>query len=295
MFIVKGSEKLTEINQEFEKIIQDYKSNVAQNLGYSNSYLQKLEQLSQKAFDEGNFYISAECLMKAANITYENTQFIDKDNRMIAANKYDKASKRFHSVNHYKEAAECIEKAADIYIQVGSLREAFKCYGLAKNYYGDNGDYDKCGEAYLKEMEWKRKYYLNIFVKNKKISQKMGNLLRYLKYESFKWITGYGEKLRNLFVFSLAINLVFIVYYYFSNDVTVIGVNKENPFFVSKNESKLGYLYSCILFSLSLFSGFSTTPYLLIENNWISVIEVVIGNLILALFIAVVLRKVSRR
>ncbi|SOC16582.1 hypothetical protein SAMN05880501_10932 [Ureibacillus xyleni] len=286
---------MTEIKQQFDQIIKEYHDSTEEKLRFNQSYLQRLETLSQKAFDEGNFYISAECLKQAANITYESSQFIDEQKRMIAANKYDKASKRFHSINHYKEAAECIEEAARIYIEQRKLREAIKCYGLAKNYYGDNGDYDKCGEAYLKEMECKRKHYWNVFIKNKKFSEKFSYFFRCLKYESFKWITGYGEKLKNLFISSLIINLIFIIYYYFSNDVTIIGGDNNNPFFITKEESKIEYLYSCILFSLSLFSGFSTTPYLLESNNWISVVEVISGNLILALFIAVVLRKVSRR
>ena len=286
---------MTEIKQKFDEIINDYDKKSIEKLDFNQSYLQKLDLLSQKAFDEGNFYISAECLKKAAKIVYDNSQFIDVDQRMVAAFKYDKASKRFHAVNHYKEAAECIEEAARIYIELSKLREAFKCYGLAKNYYGDNGDYDKCGEAYLKEMEYKRKHYWNVCKKNKKIKDKVSYFFKCLKYELFKWTTGYGEKIQNLFIFSILVNLIFVTFYYFSNDVNIIGGDNKNPFFVTKEESKIEYLYSCILFSLSLFSGFSTTPYLLVKNNWISVVEVIIGNLVLALFIAVILRKVSRR
>lgn len=279
---------MKELKEKYEELMKKHGERIKEN----ENWVSELDNLAESAFDEGNYYISAVCLSQGARILYENSTVADKDKKRQAAIKYDKASRRYHAVNQYREAAENIEKAAEIYIEISAMSQAYKCYALAKNYYGDSGDYDKCGEAYIKEMEFKRKHFWYV-AKNKKGS-KIKSLSKYLKYEAFKWLTGYGEKITNLIIFSLIINVIFIIVYYFSNSVIVPGADNKNPFFVDL-EDRVSYLMACTKFSISLFSGFSTTPYLLIENNWISTVEVIIGNVVLALFIAIVLRKISRR
>ncbi|BBI32261.1 hypothetical protein [Cohnella abietis] len=56
---------------------------------------------------------------------------------------------------HFDDAAKCIEKVAEIYItRLGNLREAYMCYALAKDYYGDAG----CWAFISKGNEYKAKF-----------------------------------------------------------------------------------------------------------------------------------------
>jgi len=279
---------LEELKVKYDKIMERNRERTKEN----EEMIRELDQLAEKAFNVGNYYIAAESLNQGAKILYENSTPEQEDIKRQAAIKYDKASRRYHAVNQFREAAESIEKAADIYIEIFAMRQASNCYALAKNYYGDSGNYDKCGEAYIKEMDCKKNHFWSLARRKK--GNKLPDFFRYLKYEVFKMVTGYGEKFTNLIISSLLINVVFIAYYFFSNSVIVPGADKTNSFFFDSND-KWGYFLACLKFSISLFSGFSTTPYLLIKNNWISTFEVLIGNVVLALFIAIILRKISRR
>lgn len=254
----------------------------------------EFEELAEDAANQGNFYLAAKCFKEGAFLLSQISTNVETNDKRDAALMFDQASRMYHAINHFSEAASCIELSADLYIKIGgkALKQAIKCYGLAKNYYGDSGDYDKCGEAYLCEMECKRQYYL--FLSKSAQKRKMTFKLKHLKYASFKWVTGYGEKLSYLFIFSSLLVICFTAIYYFLGAVEIPGATTENPFYFVK-EDRWAYLEACFKFSISLFSGFSTTPYLLIQYNWISTIQVIAGNLVLAIFIAIILRKISRR
>lgn len=279
---------ITDINGKLDEFKKKLESRDEEN----KQWIDELNSLAEEATNQGNYFIAAKCLKYGAKILYESSSGAETDNKRESALMYDEASRMYHAINQFGDAADCINYAANIYIELDALKQAIKCYGLAKNYYGDSGDYDKCGEAYINEMECKRKYYLYLAKKAKK--SRWTYRAKHLKYTSFKWVAGYGEKLTNLLISSILIILLFTAIYFILGAVAIPGVDEENPFYVVVTD-RWAYLVACFKFSISLFSGFSTTPYLLVKYNWVSTVEVIIGNLILAIFIAIILRKISRR
>ncbi|MBO8177128.1 MAG: hypothetical protein H0Z31_06705 [Bacillus sp. (in: Bacteria)] len=257
----------------------------------SISLISEFYNLSSSFEEAGNLYLSAESLKRAA-LMQKELRAVDEVEIRTAAVYFEEASMKYYSINYYGDAAKCVQEAATIYLEIKDYKQAYKCYGLAKNYYGDSGDYDNCGRAYFNEMDYKRIYYLNLLRSSKK--NWFPSLVKYLKYEIFKVTTNYGESIFRLIVNSTFIILFFSLIYFLLQDVKIPDNNSENNFYETPSYS-LEYFILCLKFSLSLFSGYSTTPYLLNKYNFLTSIEVLLGNLMLALFIAIVLRKVSRR
>ncbi|SFA93858.1 hypothetical protein SAMN04488072_10423 [Lentibacillus halodurans] len=261
----------------------------------SSSLALEFYELSSSFEEMGNLYLAAESAKKAAAMQKEIST-IDEEQIRMAAIYYEEASMKYHSINYYIDAAKCIQEAASIYSQLKDYKQTYKCYGLAKNYYGDAGDYDNCGIAYFYEMEFKKDYYFKLLVGTRQgVSKKQfKSIPKYLKYKLFKVTTNYGESIFRLVISSIVIILFFSLLYFLLQGVSLADKDNTNVFYEPPSFT-FGYYLVCLKFSLSLFSGYSTTPYLLETMNFISSIEVILGNVILALFIAIVLRKVSRR
>ena len=121
---------------------------------------------------------------------------LEEDDLIKVPTYYKDSGKLYHSIGYFDDAAKCIEKAAELYVtRLGNLREAYMCYALAKNYYGDAGDYTNCGLSYHKEMNTKRDFYWKMISKKKKVIENIQYFFKYIGYSLFKILSNYGESI----------------------------------------------------------------------------------------------------
>jgi hypothetical protein len=157
--------------------------------------------------------------------------------------------------------------------RIQRYKDAEGSYRRIKHSLSNEGDYEKAGEFYIREMRMKRKRY-----KEQK---------RYRTWIAL-WIyaltTGYGEKWRNVVMTALAIVLIYAVAYYAVGAISPTGDSGYSPDF-----------RECLYFSIVTFTTLGYGDYAPItQYQLLAVSEAFIGAFSIALFVLVFGRKVMR-
>jgi len=156
--------------------------------------------------------------------------------------------------------------------RVNGYKDAEGTYRRIKHSLNNEGDYEKAGEFYIREMRMKRKRY-----------REQHRLLKWLAFWLSAVVTGYGEKWRNVVMSAFAIVLIYAVAYYAVGAISPDGEDYDADF----RES--------LYFSVVTFTTLGYGDYAPItEYQLLAVSEAFIGAFTIALFVLVFGRKMMR-
>ncbi len=156
--------------------------------------------------------------------------------------------------------------------RVDGYKDAEGTYRRIKHSLNNEGDYEKAGEFYIREMRMKRKRY-----------REQHRLAKWIAFWLSAIVTGYGEKWRNVVMSAFAIVLIYAVAYYAVGAISPDGEDYDADF----RES--------LYFSVVTFTTLGYGDYApLTEWQLLAVSEAFIGAFTIALFVLVFGRKMMR-